>query len=209
MPLAALAIAAALLAPSAARAQQDPILGGLLGTLGLTTPEPPQIDYRERPPLVVPPRSTLPSPQDRENARRAANWPEDDTEARRRALRADADMPATERERYRLNQRDRLSGDELSRGRTSARAQVRPREYFEGNSAAELQLEPIRRMREVDAERAARAAEIPVGQEPPRRFLIEPPVGYRAATERVRPASEPVTRRENDGVREFLRGERF
>jgi hypothetical protein len=45
-----------------------------------------------------------------------------------------------------------------------------------------------------DARRASQTAEVPVGTEPPRRFLTEPPTGLRASTARVRATSEVVER---------------
>jgi hypothetical protein len=48
--------------------------------------------------------------------------------------------------------------------------------------------------------------ERPVGAEPPRRFLTEPPRGFRSATERVSPNQEPVRRSDSTGQLEFLTG---
>jgi hypothetical protein len=45
-----------------------------------------------------------------------------------------------------------------------------------------------------DARRASQTAEVPVGTEPPRRFLTEPPTGLRASTARVRATLEVVER---------------
>jgi hypothetical protein len=207
----ALALGAGLLlaAPAAiapAMAQEGSLTGGILTLFGITSPQGPEIDYRERPPLVVPPRSTLPSPQEREEARARANWPNDPDRERRRAARADENIPATERERYRLNQGSgRLSGRELAAGRGGTGGGSRVGSPSD-NSPDELYWTPMRQMREADQRRAAQQVERPLGEEPPRRFLTEPPRGFRAATERVRPTQEPVIRTESTGQIEFATG---
>jgi hypothetical protein len=74
-------IALAVLAPSAARAQEEEgssvwdSITGLVKGLRLNSPDQ-DIDYRERSPLVVPPSSTLPPPQ-KPGTGRASNWPVD------------------------------------------------------------------------------------------------------------------------------------
>jgi hypothetical protein len=207
LPAIALSLAlAAATAPSPAMAQEGSLTGGIMTLLGITAPQGPEIEYRERPPLVVPPRSTLPSPQEREEARARANWPNDPDRERRRAARADDNIPATEREKYRLNQGSgRLSGRELAAGRGGTGGGPRMAAPSD-NSPDELYWTPMRQMREADARRAAQQVERPLGEEPPRRYLTEPPRGFRAATERVRPTQEPVIRNEGTGQIEFATG---
>src|SRR5436305_4357732 len=50
--------------------------------------ESPGIDYRERSPLVVPPRLDLPQPTSAEGAKVAPNWPKDPDEKRRKEIAA-------------------------------------------------------------------------------------------------------------------------
>ncbi len=78
----------------AARAQDDEeeddktfeekIIEGIMGGLGATNMENKGIDYRERSPLVVPPKLDLPPPASATQVN-APNWPKDPDEARRRA----------------------------------------------------------------------------------------------------------------------------
>src|SRR5487761_1933969 len=67
----------------------DPILN-LIG-LGKDDSEKPQIDFRERPKLVVPKNDDLPPPQ--AGAAHAANWPVDQDVRRQRAAAAAARAP--------------------------------------------------------------------------------------------------------------------
>jgi hypothetical protein len=190
---------------------------GLLGTLfqnmlggGSTGPE---IEYRERSPLVVPPRSTLPPPQ-APAAQRASNWPNDPDVARRRASeetgifdgfigrpRAQADGP-----------RIRMSPNELSEGRVAGRPLEsreplggRPSSVLDDNANAMLRI-PQQQVREADARRRAAETELPVGAEPPRRLLTDPPQGLRASNQRLERLPEtPVDRSDDLGVRRFQR----
>jgi hypothetical protein len=76
-----------------ARAQEDEedektfeekIIDGLMAGIGGTNMENRGIDYRERSPLVVPPKLTLPPPASA-SAEKTPNWPKDPDEARRKA----------------------------------------------------------------------------------------------------------------------------
>jgi hypothetical protein len=78
----------------AARAQEDEdddktfeekIIDGLMAGIGATNMENRGIDYRERSPLVVPPRIDLPPPVTTSNEVKSPNWPKDPDEARRKA----------------------------------------------------------------------------------------------------------------------------
>jgi hypothetical protein len=78
----------------AARAQDDDddgktfeekVIDGIMAGVGGTNMENRGIDYRERSPLVVPPRIDLPPPASASTEPKAANWPKDPDEARRKA----------------------------------------------------------------------------------------------------------------------------
>jgi len=78
----------------AARAQDDEdddktfeekIVDGLMRGVGATNMENRGIDYRERSPLVVPPRIDLPPPVTASKDVKDPNWPKDPDEARRKA----------------------------------------------------------------------------------------------------------------------------
>jgi hypothetical protein len=64
---------------------EQKIIGGIMAGIGGTNMENRGIDYRERSPLVVPPRLDLPPPEVATRKPNDANWPKDQDDARRRA----------------------------------------------------------------------------------------------------------------------------
>lgn len=110
--------AAALIAASGASAQEGVAMKNLLGSIGIIPKDPPKIEYRERAPLVLPPKMELRAPVDPTSVEaRAPNWPKDPdvTEARRAAI--EEATPEMNRQTYRLNEGKRLSVDEMRAGR--------------------------------------------------------------------------------------------
>lgn len=163
------------------------------------------IEYRQRPPLVVPPNSTLPRPQAPASARNAA-WPNDPDVAARRAEAEGARKPVSN-PNWRSN--PILSQEELRRGRTTRDA-GRPI-VAEDHNLLNNQIEPIRIGKELASRRNRDAADqLVYGEEPPRRTLAEPPVGYRrpAGTAPLGPGQGgPQEDRQAVGQREFLTGQ--
>lgn len=162
------------------------------------------IDYRARPPLVVPPSSALPRPQDSAEARNAA-WPNDPDVQRRK----DEANPRP----YALSEKARnnpmLSQEELRRGRIS-RGEAAP-VISEEHGNYNNQIQPIRIGRDV-ASRRNQSAEntLTYGSEPERRLLTDPPTGYRmpAGTAALGPGrSGPVEDKQAVGQREFVTGQ--
>lgn len=92
---AALAAGSLLAGTGACRADDDGSEGPykkffnrMMSGVGLRDPEP-EIDYRERPPLVVPPSRDLPQPStDGSPAAKNAAWPSDSTNGKRRTGKA-------------------------------------------------------------------------------------------------------------------------
>ena len=83
-----------LMAAGAARAGDDDeddktfeekIIEGIMKGMGATNMDNSSIDYRERSPLVVPPKLDLPPPASAAAEKPAPNWPKDPDEARRKA----------------------------------------------------------------------------------------------------------------------------
>ena len=92
--LAAVALGVGLLITAgAARAQDDEddktfeekVIEGIMAGIGGTNMENKGIDYRERSPLVVPPKIDLPPPTGTSAEVKAPNWPKDPDEQRRKA----------------------------------------------------------------------------------------------------------------------------
>jgi hypothetical protein len=194
-----------LLATSPAFAQEGMLFQRLMqGVMGGSQDE---IDYRQRPPLVVPPSSALPRPQ-APAAERNAAWPNDpDVAARREAARTS--LIPVENEKYRNN--PVLSQQELRRGRT-LRQQSAGNATTEDHSNYNNQIQPIRIGRELAAQRNADdLTKLTYGSEPPRQTLTEPPVGYRRpiGTAPLGPGqSGPVEDRQAVGQREFVTGQK-
>ena len=161
------------------------------------------IDYRARAPLVVPPNSTLPRPQQAASERNAA-WPNDPDVQRRR----DAANPAPYEEPLGLKNIARMSPEEIRRGRTTR--QPRGPLFSEDDSTYNNIIKPI----VVGRELAARQSQVDqdavaYGSEPPRRTLAEPPTGYRrpAGTAAIGPGARgPVEDTQDPGIREFSTG---
>jgi len=72
-----LAFAASAMFVAPAAAQEAGLTRGILGILGLTPPDRPAIEYRERAPLVVPPGRDLPPPIPPDALSTNPQWPDD------------------------------------------------------------------------------------------------------------------------------------
>src|ERR1700686_1468393 len=93
--LAAIALGIGLvMTAGAVRAQEDDeddktfeekIIEGIMAGIGGTNMENRGIEYRERSPLVVPPKLDLPPPAEASAEVKAPNWPKDPDDARRKA----------------------------------------------------------------------------------------------------------------------------
>src|SRR5246127_3511592 len=95
---------------------EEKIIEGIMKGIGGTNMENTGIDYRERSPLVVPPKLDLPPPSSTSADVKAPNWPKDPDEARRKAAiaaRKKANKDPMEASRI-------LSPSELNAGRTAA-----------------------------------------------------------------------------------------
>jgi hypothetical protein len=95
---------------------EDKIIDGIMAGIGGTNMDNRGIEYRERSPLVVPPRIDLPPPAASADVK-APNWPKDPDEARRKAAIAarKKSNPTDPQDAARI-----LSPSELNVGRTAA-----------------------------------------------------------------------------------------
>jgi hypothetical protein len=157
------------------------VLRSFLKALGLRR-DGDGIDYRERSPLVVPPRTDLPPPQSADPAVKAAGWPDDPDVKRARQLKAERKKPKTYNLGDNVDERP-LRPSELNvpapapRGtqpdgtpsRTAEDAQ-RPMSPYELGSKSVFTLKALWGEKEEYATFTG---------EPPRGSLIEPPPGYR------------------------------
>jgi hypothetical protein len=165
--------------PASAQSNTNTTVDSIMSLFGLKQDESPEIDYRERAPLVVPPSNQLRPPEER-GARRTASWPNDPDVQRRQREAAERKILPTERDTYRMGgtNNTKLSIDEIRAGRVAgANVNTTPKpSYGDGNRDAHWlnpdQLRALDRPKEAEQQIAA-------GQEPPRRYLTDPPPGLR------------------------------
>jgi hypothetical protein len=189
---------------SGASAQEEGVaVKSLLGAIGIIPKDRPAINYRERAPLVLPPKMELRAPVEQGAIEsRVANWPKDPDVAAARAEAIEARTPETQRQAYKLNKADRLSIDEVRAGRRvgadvatidpasrdnrSDKSRMSPDELraFSNNSTAKLD---------------------PNGLD--RRYLSDPPQGLLRAAGggQLKATSEPAQMGDPDSPQAYLR----
>lgn len=197
-------IAGALVATSPARAQDDgsgsvvDVVKNLLFLGG--GDEQPAIEYRDRAPLVLPPKGAqgLPAPATRQ---RRADWPQDPDVQRRAAERADRRAPRTAEN----NLAPDVSMRELNARRGPGGDRTVPiddqcRNFHGGNC---VWMNPDR-LRSLGVKKEAES-KIPVGSEPDRNWLTEPPTGYRRVTQASGAGqAKPDVRDDGPNIRGFF-----
>jgi hypothetical protein len=116
--LAAASLALAVLGTPAA-AQEGVLIKDFLGSIGVIDKEKDAIDYRERAPLVLPPRMDLREPAAPGSAQaRNPQWPNDPDVAARKRQAAEDSAPVTDTEARRMNRENaRLTVEEMRAGR--------------------------------------------------------------------------------------------
>lgn len=190
---------------SAARAQDDDeddmtfeekIIDNIMSGMGAKSMQRPGIEYRERSPLVVPPKLDLPPPASSAEAKAAPNWPKDPDEARRKAAvaaRKKAGNKPTPWEAARP-----LSPSELNAGRTAAAARTNNDPVQPGVSNS-----PMMSPAELGYKgglfgmfKGNSSESKPFTAEPPRESLVEPPPGYQTPSPNYSYGTGPDTSRQ-------------
>jgi hypothetical protein len=186
--LAAVALGVGLvMTAGAARAQDDDeddktfeekIIEGIMAGIGGTNMENRGIDYRERSPLVVPPKLDLPPPENVAKEIKDPNWPKDQDEARRKALIA---ARKNEKKQDPFQAARPLTPDELNAAKTAPVARTSNDPIQPGNSANNPMLSPAQLGYTGGLSglfRGNKAETAPFKGEPTRETLTQPPVGY-------------------------------
>ena len=158
-----------------------------------------EIDYRDRAPLVLPPKSGAGlRPPLEAGPQRGANWPQDPDVLRRAKAIADAKVPV----KSIGNGSTQMSKDELLAGRTSGPAPIFNPATDSYNGRVWLNPDVIRsQQREVKGKESVLA----VGIEPDRQNLTQPPPGYRKPTKDVKVTlSKPQGADDGVGQRSFF-----
>lgn len=156
---------------------EEKIIEGIMAGIGGTNMENRGIEYRERSPLVVPPKLALPPPASTSAEVRAPNWPKDPDEARRKAA-----IAARKKENKDPQHSARiLTPSELNVGRTAAPAR-KNNDPIQPGASANPMLSPSQLgydgglFRNMFGGNAAETA--PFQGEPTRDSLTQPPTGY-------------------------------
>jgi hypothetical protein len=158
------------------RAQEDTnTFNSMLGFFGMQfDKEQDLIDYRARPPIVVPPRLDLPQPKE---AVRDPSWPKDPDIAAQRRKALDSRTPAPQ---ITPNTRVEMSQAELQRGRGPLPSEGPPDECQAGAGTPICLYAPWKTLKSLVT--GFRSDTVEPGPEPVRKYLTEPPPGYRQAT---------------------------
>ena len=174
--LAALLSVAGYSGATPARAEEDTnMFNSVLGFVGMQfDKEQDLIDYRARTPIVVPPRTGLPPPK---GADRGAAWPKDPDIAAERRAALDSRRPAPQ---LTPSSRVEMSQTELQQGRGPLPADGPPDECQAGSGTPICLYTPWKVLKSVVT--GFQTDTVQPGPEPPRKYLTEPPPGYRQAT---------------------------
>src|SRR6202790_4658341 len=117
---------------------EEKVIEGIMAGVGGTNMENRGIEYRERSPLVVPPKLDLPPPPSASNEVKAPNWPKDPDDARRKAA-----IAARKKENKDPMEASRLlSPSELAQGKTAAPARTNNDPIQPGNANTNPILSP-------------------------------------------------------------------
>jgi hypothetical protein len=155
---------------------EEKIIDNIMRGIGGTNMENRGIDYRERSPLVVPPKLNLPPPGQAAAEAKAPNWPKDPDEQRRKAA-----VEARKKENKDVSQSARvLTPAELAVGKTAAPARTNNDPVQPGVTNSPLlspsQLGYTGGLSGFFGGNKMETA--PFKGEPPRDSLTQPPVGY-------------------------------
>ena len=156
---------------------EEKIIEGIMAGIGGTNMENRGIDYRERSPLVVPPKIDLPPPATGSAEVKAPNWPKDPDEARRKAA-----IAARKKENKDPREASRvLTPSELAQGKTAGAARtnndpIQPGNSFNNPILSPSQLGYTGGLSGLFGGNKAETA--PFKGEPTRESLTQPPGGY-------------------------------
>lgn len=182
----------------------DSMLNTVLGFVGIDTDKDKdrdQIDYRERAPLVLPPKYELPAPS--RGADRNGQWPNDPDVAARRRAAADARRPAPQNG---LSNSGLLGQQELRAGRGGSPNANTQSDCMPGSNNPACLYTPWEQLK---AKKEAEADVVVSGQEPGRNYLTEPPTGYRKPTKTVKATqAAPGPQDDPADAKAYIRNER-
>jgi hypothetical protein len=185
-------VAIAATRPASAQILSDTPFKGALTTLGIIAPERDPIEYHERAPLVVPKNMDLPAPA-QHVAERNPEWPTDPDVAAKLKEKAESSQPVVRRQGGDYGgDETRLSIWEVLAGKSSSppvQPPGPPGAYYDTNRVNENGFIPNSVVRAQGQQFAAHDPEAPdeirPGYEPKRRYLTDPPTGYRKPSDKA------------------------
>lgn len=154
---------------------EEKIIEGIMRGLGGTNMENRGIEYRERSPLVVPPKLDLPAPAGAAADAKAPNWPKDPDEQRRKAaIAARKKENKDPREQARV-----LTPAELAVGRVAAKKETDPVQPGTSNNNPVLSPSQLGYTGSFSGLFGGNKSETATFKgEPTRESLTQPPPGY-------------------------------
>lgn len=177
-------------------AAEGEMMRDVLGSLGILEKQRDPIVYRERAPLVIPPKTDLRPPvEPGALANSSPQWPNDPDVAARKRKAADDRVPVTYSEARRMSDANpRLTNQELRAGtRPGASIPDAPVVRYGDNSREGHWVNPdvLRNQSRVQEE-----ASVSPSGEPDRKSLLQPPTGYRRSAngDKVQGDYAPVIR---------------
>ena len=185
-----------------AQAQEGVLVKNFLAAIGAIDQEKEPIQYRERAPLVLPPRMELREPA-QPGSVQASNpqWPNDPDVAARKRQAAEERLPVTDTEERRMNRENaRLSVEEMRAGRRAG-AEVPTAPVSRTPDNAWIHPDILRAQHRQN--RSANAT----GDDSTRRTLTDPPSAYRqsATGQPIRGSFEAPVRVDESDPKVFLR----
>ena len=173
-------------------------LESLMDMIGMgEAKESDSIQYRERSPLVVPPKMEMPTPQPRPS-QKAQAWPQDQEVVRARKKQAESNARVMSKY-VDSNGGEKLTPEEMRAMRTPGASSAGPSQGcrmdpFDKNSCTVAEYwGNLSAKTEKKDELSLQA-----GVEPPREYLTQPPKGYMKATQNVKATFEPNIKPDDD-----------
>lgn len=157
---------------------EEKLIDNLMSGLGAKSMEKPGIEYRERSPLVVPPKLDLPPPAATEAAV-APNWPKDPDEKRRKEAIAARKKTSKPFETWQAARP--LSPSEMNAAKTTGPSRQSNEPAQPGNNTNNPTLSPAQLGYTGGLWKLFKGSDPESKQfttEPPRQSLVEPPPGY-------------------------------
>ena len=173
-------------------------LESLLDMVGMgDKKESDSIQYRERSPLVVPPKMEIPTPQPRPS-QKAQAWPQDQEVVRARKKQVESNARVMSKY-VESNGGEKLTPEEMRAMRTPGASTVGPDQGCKMDPFDKTACSVAEYWGNLSAKTEKKdELSLQAGVEPPREYLTQPPKGYLKATQNVKATFEPNIKPDED-----------